>query len=291
MKLKLRHKEILTAYTFLVPSLGLLSVFLLYPLVNVFWMSFHKWAIFGPPKWKGIDNYVWAFNEPNFWKALEFTGYYTLTVTPMLFFLAFVTALICNANIDGTTFFRSMFFLPVVMATATASFIWLWLYNEFYGVLLMLIKWLGIITEENFNVWTTGDRALWAVNIMVTWKFAGVQMIILIAGMQSIRDDLYEASTLMGASRLQNIIYITTPLIKHSIALALVMSIAGSIMAYEQFYIMSRGGPSNETRPLLMYIIDLGFKYTKLGRAAAISTVMVFIIFIVTLVQLKLFKR
>ncbi|MEK9701773.1 MAG: sugar ABC transporter permease [Deltaproteobacteria bacterium] len=289
--MKKRHKEILLGYSFLLPALALLSLFFLYPLINVFWMSFHKWPVFGKPKWLGFDNFHFVLTEPNFWMALKFTLYYTLTVTPMLFIIAFVSALICNAKMFGTTLFRSMYFLPVVMSFATASFIWIWLYSEMYGVLIYLIKWLGIVQEEEFNVFSTGETAMWAVNIMVTWKFSGIQMIILIAGMQSIRDDFYEASTLMGASRLQNIIYITAPLLKHSTALALVISIAGSIQAFEQFFIMTAGGPANQTRTLMMLTVDTAFDYFKLGPASAMSIFIMMILLFLTVVQLKLFRR
>ncbi len=289
--MKKRHKEILLGYSFLLPALALLSLFFLYPLINVFWMSFHKWPVFGKPKWLGLDNFHFVLTEPNFWMALKFTLYYTLTVTPMLFIIAFVSALICNAKMFGTTLFRSMYFLPVVMSFATASFIWIWLYSEMYGVLIYLIKWLGIVQEEEFNVFSTGETAMWAVNIMVTWKFSGIQMIILIAGMQSIRDDFYEASTLMGASRLQNIIYITAPLLKHSTALALVISIAGSIQAFEQFFIMTAGGPANQTRTLMMLTVDTAFDYFKLGPASAMSIFIMMILLFLTVVQLKLFRR
>ena len=289
--MKKRHKEILLGYLFLLPALALLSLFFLYPLINVFWMSFHKWPVFGKPKWLGLDNFYFVLTEPNFWMALKFTLYYTLTVTPMLFIVAFVSALICNAKMFGTTLFRSMYFLPVVMSFATASFIWIWLYSEMYGVLIYLIKWLGIVKEDEFNVFSTGETAMWAVNIMVTWKFSGIQMIILIAGMQSIRDDFYEASTLMGASRLQNIIYITAPLLKHSTALALVISIAGSIQAFEQFFIMTAGGPANQTRTLMMLTVDTAFDYFKLGPASAMSIFIMMILLFLTVVQLKLFRR
>ena len=289
--MKKKHKEILLGYLFLLPALALLSLFFLYPLINVFWMSFHKWPVFGKPKWLGLDNFYFVLTEPNFWMALKFTLYYTLTVTPMLFIVAFVSALICNAKMFGTTLFRSMYFLPVVMSFATASFIWIWLYSEMYGVLVYLIKWLGIVQEDEFNVFSTGETAMWAVNIMVTWKFSGIQMIILIAGMQSIRDDFYEASTLMGASRLQNIIYITAPLLKHSTALALVISIAGSIQAFEQFFIMTAGGPANQTRTLMMLTVDTAFDYFKLGPASAMSIFIMMILLFLTVVQLKLFRR
>ena len=218
----------------------------------------------------------YGFSESTQWSILEEIG---------------LSALICNAKMFGTTLFRSMYFLPVVMSFATASFIWIWLYSEMYGVLVYLIKWLGIVQEDEFNVFSTGETAMWAVNIMVTWKFSGIQMIILIAGMQSIRDDFYEASTLMGASRLQNIIYITAPLLKHSTALALVISIAGSIQAFEQFFIMTAGGPANQTRTLMMLTVDTAFDYFKLGPASAMSIFIMMILLFLTVVQLKLFRR
>jgi multiple sugar transport system permease protein len=126
---------------------------------------------------------------------------------------------------------------------------------------------------------------------MVTWKFAGIQMIILIAGLQSIRDDYYEASRLMGASRFQTIWNITLPLLRPSIALALILSIAGSIQAYEQFQIMTRGGPMNETKTLVMLTIGMGFDYFKLGPAAALGVIIMSILFVITLIQLRLFRK
>ena len=103
-------------------------------------MSLHKWPLFGKPKWIGLDNYVWMINDERFWQCLKFTLVYTITVTPMLFIVAIGTALLCNVKTWGTTFFRSIYFLPVVMSFATASFVWLWLYSEWYGVIIFLLK-------------------------------------------------------------------------------------------------------------------------------------------------------
>ena len=97
-------------------------------------MSFHKWPLFGKPKWVGLDNYIFMFQDERFWESLKFTFVYTLTVTPMLFVVAIGTALLCNAKAWGTTFFRSIYFLPVVMSFATASYVWLWLYSEMYDI-------------------------------------------------------------------------------------------------------------------------------------------------------------
>tara|TARA_B100000953_G_C17867446_1_gene373689 strand:- start:55 stop:693 length:639 start_codon:yes stop_codon:yes gene_type:complete len=210
----------------------------------------------------------------------------------MLFIVAIGTALLCNVKTWGTTFFRSIYFLPVVMSFATASFVWLWLYSEWYGVIIFLLKAIGFGPEDGqLSVWTDGWTAMWAVNTMVTWKFAGIQMIILIAGLQSIRDDYYEASRLMGASRFQTIWNITLPLLRPSIALALILSIAGSIQAYEQFQIMTRGGPMNETKTLVMLTIGMGFDYFKLGPAAALGVIIMSILFVITIIQLRLFRK
>jgi|TARA_B100001146_G_scaffold222363_1_gene234633 multiple sugar transport system permease protein len=288
---RLRREQIVGLLMTL-PALLLLSIFFLYPLFNSFWMSLHKWPLFGKPKWVGLDNYVWMINDERFWQCLKFTLVYTITVTPMLFIVAIGTALLCNVKTWGTTFFRSIYFLPVVMSFATASFVWLWLYSEWYGVIIFLLKAIGFGPEDGqLSVWTDGWTAMWAVNTMVTWKFAGIQMIILIAGLQSIRDDYYEASRLMGASRFQTIWNITLPLLRPSIALALILSIAGSIQAYEQFQIMTRGGPMNETKTLVMLTIGMGFDYFKLGPAAALGVIIMSILFVITLIQLRLFRK
>lgn len=288
--MKHRTRTLLIGYGFLAPSLLLLAVFFLYPLGNVFWMSLHKWPIFGDPTWVGLANFQVIFSDPNFWQAIRFTLLYTATVTPMLFILAFTSAMICNAKMPGTTFFRSVYFLPVVMSFATASFVWLWLYSELYGVIIFALKWLGGDLDQQLNVFVTGPSAMWAVNFMVTWKFAGISMIILLAGLQAIRDDYYEVSTLMGASRWQAIWHITLPLLKSSLALSLIMSIAGSIQAFEQFAIMTDGGPANQTRTIMMLTVDTAFDFFKLGPASAMSLCIMTLLVVLTLIQLRAFR-
>ena len=166
------RKEQLVGLLMVSPALILLAVFFLYPLVNSFYMSFHIWPLFGKPKWVGLDNYIFMFQDERFWESLKFTFVYTLTVTPMLFVVAIGTALLCNAKAWGTTFFRSIYFLPVVMSFATASYVWLWLYSEMYGVIVYALEFFGFGGEnKNLNVWKTGTSSMWAVNAMVTWKF------------------------------------------------------------------------------------------------------------------------
>ena len=184
-----------------------------------------------------------------------------------------------------------MYFLPVVLSFATASYIWLWLYSELYGIIIYVLELFGFGgPDKNLNVWTTPTSGLWAGNTMVTWKFSGIQMIILIAGLQAIRDDYNEASTLMGASRWQTIWHVTLPLLRPSIALCLILCIAGGYQAYEQFLIMTQGGPQGATRTILMHTTDMGFTWFKLGPAASVGIFVMIIIFVITAIQLRLFK-
>ena len=273
------------------PALLLLAIFFIWPLFSSFWISFHTWPMFGKPKWVGLDNYIYTLNDSRFWDTLKFTTIYTFTATPMLFIVALITALLCNVRAWGTTFFRAIYFLPVVLSFATASYIWLWLYSEMYGIIIYFLELFGFGgPNKNLNVWTTPTSGLWAVNTMVTWKFSGIQMIILIAGLQAIRDDYNEASTLMGASRWQTIWHVTLPLLRPSIALCLILCIAGGYQAYEQFLIMTQGGPQGATRTLLMHTTDMGFTWFKLGPAASVGIFVMIIIFVITAIQLRLFK-
>lgn len=289
--MKASTKTRLYAYALLSPALALLAVFILYPLANVIWMSFHKWPIFGKPSWVGFKNFQSVLTDPGFWYALKFTFAYALLVTPMLMALAFVSALVCNAKMFGTTFFRSVFFLPVVMSFATAAFVWLWLYSELYGVITYLLRWLDGDLDQQLNVFTTGNSATLAVSVMVTWKFAGISMIIILAGMQSIRDDLYESAKLMGATRLHMAWHITLPLLRRTLALAMILSLAGSLQAYEQFAIMTGGGPANATRTIMMLTIDTAFDFFKIGPASAMSILLMLIVFVITLLQLRVAGR
>ena len=130
-------------------------------------MSFHKWPLFGKPKWVGLDA-IFLCSRMNDSESLKFTFVYTLTVTPMLFVVAIGTALLCNAKAWGTTFLEVSIFLPVVMSFATASYVWLWLYSEMYGVIVYALNFGFGGENKNLNVWKTGTSSMWAVNAMVT---------------------------------------------------------------------------------------------------------------------------
>ena len=152
------------------------------------------------------------------------------------------------------------------------------------------LRYFGIVSED-YNIWLERNSSLLAVNIQITWKFFGISMIILLAGLQSISDDYYEASKLMGASRMQTIWNVTLPLIKTSIVLSLILSIAGSMQVYEPFLIMTQGSPANSTKTLVMHIVDVGLDYYKLGPSAAMGTILMIILLIITSMQLSILRK
>ena len=168
-------------------------------------------------------------------------------------------------------------FMPISDLFPKAGITFWDLANESNGVFMYGLRYFGIVSED-YNIWLERNSSLLAVNIQITWKFFGISMIILLAGLQSISDDYYEASKLMGASRMQTIWNVTLRLIKTSIVLSLILSIAGSMQVYEPFLIMTQGSPANSTKTLVMHIVDVGLDYYKLGPSAAMGTILMIIL-------------
>ncbi len=279
-KFKLSH------FIFILPAIILNLIFFLYPLGKVGFMSLHEWPILGDQIFIGIDNYINLFQDEMFWNSLGFTFRYTLMVTPPIFILGFILAMLVKKELPGTTFFRSIYFLPVVISMVSSSLMWLWIYNDLYGILNYYLLRFGII--EQAIVWMGQARtSLPAITFMIVWKMTGFTMVILLAGLQSISEELYEASEVDGASFWQQIRYITLPLLKPTIGLALVISVIGSVLAFEQFLIMTGGGPAQSTTTAVHRIYNISFGHFRLGYGAAMTIILLIILFVLSLLQVK----
>jgi multiple sugar transport system permease protein len=279
----------LKGYVFIAPALVLMGVFFGYPLVRAFEMSFHRWPVLGERRFTGFENYTNLLTDADFLGSLGFTVAYTLWATPAIFLAAFVLAILVNQGLAGTTVFRSVYFLPVVMSFVAASLIWLWIYHDLFGLLNFVLLQLGIIQDP--VIWMGEVRtSLPAIIVMIVWKTAGFSMMILLAGMQSIPDELYESAALDGASAGQRVMHVMLPLLRPSFALALIISIAGSFLAFDHFLIMTRGGPSNATRTIMMYVYDTSFLYFRLGSGAAMAIVLMFVLIGLSVLQLRFLR-
>jgi len=275
---------------YIAPAIALVFVFFVVPLVMTAWMSLHNWPLMGGHTFIGLDNYVAITKDTRFWNALKFTLYYTVIVTIAIFAVAFPLALFVEKPRPLNGLYRTAFFMPVVVGFASASLLWAWLLNVDAGLFSPAAFRLGL-TEKKFNLLATFDPAFWSIIVMVVWKAAGFTMIILMTGLQSIPGDLMEAAKIDGASAWQRFTSITLPLMRRTLALALILSVSGSILAFDQFYIMLRGGPRNSTITAVYWIFTQSFVSFKLGYGAALSIVLLVILVVISLVQLRLLRN
>ncbi|TIN75579.1 sugar ABC transporter permease [Mesorhizobium sp.] len=275
---------------YVAPAVALVVVFFIIPLGMTAWMSLHNWPLMGAHSFIGLDNYWAILRDTRFWNALKFTGYYTVIVTIAIFVVAFPLALFIERPRPLTGFYRTSFFMPAVIGFASASLLWSWLLNVDSGLFSPAAFELGL-TEKKVNLLATFQPAFWSIIAMVVWKVAGFTMIVLMTGLQSIPPDLQEAAMIDGAGPLARFRAITLPLMRRTLALALILSVAGSVLAFDQFYIILRGGPRNQTLTAVYWIFNQSFVSFKLGYGAALSMVLLVILVALSLIQLRLLRQ
>lgn len=275
---------------YVAPAVALVVVFFIIPLGMTAWMSLHNWPLMGEHSYIGLDNYWAILRDTRFWNALRFTGLYTVVVTIAIFAVAFPLALFIERPRRLTGFYRTSFFMPAVIGFASASLLWSWLLNVDSGLFSPAAYDLGL-TGKKFNLLATFQPAFWSIIAMVVWKVAGFTMIILMTGLQSIPTDLQEAAMIDGAGPFARFRAITLPLMRRTLALALILSVAGSILAFDQFYIILRGGPRNQTLTAVYWIFNQSFVSFKLGYGAALSMILLAILVALSTFQLWLLRK
>ena len=286
-KMLYRRKPQITGLLFILPAVLLAGAFFYVPLVRVIQMSMYDWPVLGAKVFVGSRNYVMIIHDEEFWISLFNTVIYTVIVTPLIFIPAFGLAILVNKRLKGATSFRSIYFLPVTISFVVASYIWTWMYHDFYGIINYILLRLHVIDQPIVWLGTTWLARL-AVSIMIGWKTTGFTMLILLAGLQGIPQYLYEAASIDGARSWQKHRFITLPLLRSTLALALVLSVVGSFQAFDHFYVMTGGGPLKTTQTFVMYLRKMSFEYFKLGRGAAASIFFLILLFIISAVELKL---
>jgi len=269
--------------------MALVLIFFVLPVVFTFWMSFHNWPLLGNPRWIGFGNYTRMFSDMRFMSALRFTAYYTVVVTIAIFAVAFPLAFFVEKHGPFVGFYRTIIFLPVVVGLATASLLWVWLANVDSGFFAPVALALGLV-DKRPNLLADFDMAFATIIVMVVWKIAGFTMIILLTGLQAIPSELTEAARIDGAKRWQRFRHLTLPLMRRTIALALIISITGSVLAFDQFYIMTSGGPQNRMISVVYYIFNQSFVSFNLGYGAALSIALLVILVLISIVQLWLLR-
>ncbi len=272
------------------PALLFVGVFVAIPLGQLVGMSLTDRSLLGGGKFIGFANYSHIWNDSSFWRALGFTAQYTLVLTPILMCLGFALALLTVQNTPLKRLTRTIVFLPVVIGLSSSSLLWFWLLDEQVGLLNKLLVDLRIIREP--IVWfASADLAFWAVVISITWKVVGFGMVLFIAGIQSINPDILEAAVMDGATYWGRVRVIILPLTRRVLLLTTLVSAIGSMLAFDQFYIMTSGGPRGQTFTAVYWIYQNSFISFKLGYGAALSIVVTLIILLFSTTQIALTAR
>lgn len=272
------------------PALLLIVVLFVIPLLLMFWMSLNDWSFLGTPTFIGFKNYIRAFStDTTFVNSVVFTLIYTVIITPILFIGGLALALFVKRPGRPSGVFRTIFFTPYVVGFAAASFLWLWFVNDSVGPISAVTAALGIDIDQ--TSWLVEKwPGLIVIIVMVTWKVVGFQMILLLAGLQAVPEELVEAAAIDGAGWFRRLFSVILPLMKPTVIMVLVFSISGSLLAFEQFFLITTGRPNNETMTAVYWIYNVSFTKFQLGYGAALSVVMLLLLLVVTAVQLKFLK-
>ncbi|KQL53023.1 sugar ABC transporter permease [Heyndrickxia shackletonii] len=281
---KNKFDQAMTGYLFLLPALVALLVFLIGPIFYAFYISFFRFSFLEPQnaKFIGFSNYIHLFQDKEFLRALWNTSLYTIVVVPIQTAIALFLALIVN-NIRGKTFFRVAYYLPTVTSTVAVSVMFTFIFQP-DGILNKFLENFGIHGPNYFN---SPTFALPAIMMMAIWSSVGQFMIIYLAGLQDIPEEVYEAAELDGARGFRLLWHVTLPLLKRTTFLNVVMSMIGTFQVFDQAYVISggNGGPLNSTLTVVLDIFRKGFKTMQMGYASAMAFVLFAIILIFTLIQ------
>ena len=280
---QMRRRKARLGLLLVAPSAAIATLFFFIPLGYMVYTSLYNWPLLGQRHFLGLANYATAFADSTFLHSLLFAAEYTAIVTPMIFVLGYGLAVLVRRQRRLVGLFRTMYFLPFVVGLATASYVFLLVLQPVSGVLDAILSALGISSVS----WLSDPTAaVVIISIMVTWKTVGFTMILLMAGMQAVPSELYEAAEVDGAGWWMRERRITLPLLKRPMALALVISIIGSYLAFDQFFILTQGGPVNATVTPAIWIYETDFTYDKLGYGAALSVIVTAILVILSVVQI-----
>lgn len=269
---------------FLAPSAVPLVLFTAVPMISSMWVSLHQWNLISPMKWVGLDNYATLLTDPSTRTVFLHTLIYCAGYLPLVFAGGLGLALALNQRLAGRSFFRAAYFLPVVTSWVVVALVWKWLLNPTNGLVNTL---LGAVGLPQPGWWTDPNWALPAVILSSAWKDLGFVMVIMLAGLQAIPQDVLEAAWADGANAWQRFWRITVPLLSPSTFFVVVISLINGFQVFDQVYVMTRGGPSGSSQVVVGQIYDLTFRYGRAGEASALSWILFAVILLITAVQIR----
>lgn len=271
-------------YLFITPWIIGFLAFVLIPMIMSLMMSFTKWDLLTKPSWIGLKNYVRAFTQdPLFWQSLKVTFVYSLFSVPLSLIVSLAVALLLNQVSVGVKVFRTIYYLPVVVSGVAVMVLWTYIFNPQMGLLNQMLDLVGVKGPG----WIYDPQwAMPSLIIMSLWNIGGT-VVIWLAGLSSVDEQLYESAKIDGANRWQQIWHITIPALSPTIFFNLVNGVIGALQTFNQAYIMTDGGPKNSTLFFNFYLWKKAFKDYEMGYASALAWVLFVIIMLLTLLIFK----
>jgi len=284
-----RRAEFRFVATVLIPTFIFYGIFRFYPVMYAFYMSLHDWRLLRSEQFfVGFDNYRTILMDPLFHKVVLNTFYFAFGTTLLGTVLALTLAILMNPIRRGSSLLRLIYFLPVMTSTIAAATIWLWLYQTRFGLINQLLVMVGLPRVPWLQ---SADWAMPSIIVMSVWASVGFTTIILLAGLRGIPVSFYEAASIDGARPLQQVRYITIPLLSPVLAFVITTGLIGGFNVFQQVYLMTSGGPYNSTRTISLHIYDYAFLRLFMGSAASMAFVMFSLVIVMTLVQMRIQRR
>ncbi|TRY17002.1 sugar ABC transporter permease [Tessaracoccus rhinocerotis] len=282
------RREAATGWAFATPVTVVLALLFFAPIVLVVIMSGSKWTLLGGNQGlNGVDNFSKVLADPMLLDSVWFTLKYTLLTTVILMPIALGLALLVQEARRWNNILRTAILVPSALGIASASVLFYALYSPQVGPINKVLADLGLMDQDS-SLLGTPNGALWATVFLVVWRFAGFYMLLTMVGLQGIPQDVYEAARIDGASRWRTFTQVTLPLLKPTIAMTMIMSITGSLLAFDQFYVLTKGGPNNSTMTVVLLIYRYAFETKRdLGMAAALSVLVLLALVVINAIQLK----
>jgi ABC-type sugar transport system permease subunit len=283
------RRDALTFIAFIFPNFLLLAVFVFWPILYSLYLSFYRWNMIAPRKtFYGFDNYINMMEDPVFWQAMRNTLVLAASVVVVKLILALALALLLNSKIRGRNAYRAIIFSPTFTTSVAVAMVWGWIFDPNFGLLRVFINSIGLRSPN----WL-GDVnwALPAIIIVVIWSGVGYDMVIFLAGLKNIPGEFYDAAQVDGASAWHCFWRITLPLLSPTTFFLTIVSVIGSLKAFDIIAIMTDGGPLNSTNVIVFYLYQNAFQWFKAGYASALALVLFVVIMAITLLQTRLSRR
>ncbi len=288
--MKRRGRVSLLPYLLIFPTLIFVAVFTAWPTLRALYMSLFRQRLniarFREPTFIGLENYIDLFTSSSFHQVLVNTFLYVIGTVPISMVLAFFFAVLVNRQLRGIGFIRLSFFYPTVLPMVSAATIWMFFFTPNYGLFNSVLQFLGYSGPQN---WTANpDLALLSLIIVAVWKNAGFYMIFYLAGLQNLPDNVFEAAALDGASWWQQLWHVTLPLLRRTTLFISTVAFIDAFRTVDHIFVLTSGGPSNASTVLLFRLWQMRFEFLDVGRASAITIILVAFLLIFTVTNFKL---